>query len=467
MFPSVSSRQSFPSLELEMLDLWAKESTFEASLEQNRDNDEFVFYDGPPFATGTPHYGHLLAGTLKDAIPRYQTMRGKYVERRFGWDCHGLPIENIVEKKLGIAGKQDIEEKVGIHDFNEECRANVFGFASDWRRVVNRIGRWVDMDHDYKTMDPDFMESVWWVFGQLYAKGLIYERDRVVPYCPHDATPLSNFEVNQGYEMKQDKSATVKFVLSDRPGVSILAWTTTPWTLPANLGLAVGEGIEYAEVFDHAAGERYILAKDRLSSYYKDESLYTIEHIHLGKDLVDLSYEPLYRDWMDLSEMPKGMEIGPRAYRVILGHHVTTESGTGIVHIAPAYGEDDNEIGRAEQLGYVSHISTTGRVEHLRESFRDTWVFDLSDVILRDLKERHLLIQVSTIDHSYPHCYRCKTPLIYRGISAWYVDVESIRDKMLKNNAKTNWTPDHLRDGRFGKWLEGARDWNISRNRYW
>lgn len=467
---------------------WKEEKIFEESIENRKDSEEFNFYDGPPFATGTPHYGHILAGTIKDVIPRYQTMKGFRVDRKFGWDCHGLPIENIVEKKMEISGKDDIEQKVWVYKFNEECRANVFTYVNEWKKTVERMGRWVDMENDYKTMDTDFMESVWWVYKTIYDKWLIYEGHRVVPYCPRCSTPLSNFEVNQGYKDKQDKSATVKFKIKGSENKFILAWTTTPWTLVANLGLAVWEDIDYVELLDNETKETYVLARDRVSSYYKvpkgtgpqinsedkmgpvpETDSYTILREYKGKCLVWMKYEPIFDDFWTLNEannMPLGMELGENSFSVVPGHHVTTESGTGIVHIAPAYWEDDNLIGKEQKLGFVAHIADNGNTENLLEN---NWVqvFKFNEIALQQLKDDKKIIQINTIDHSYPHCWRCESPLIYRAISAWYVAVEKIRDKMVANNQKINWTPDIIKNGRFGKWVEQARDWNISRNRYW
>lgn len=468
-FKTPNPRQSFPEMEREILAYWRENDTFKKSISNRKDAEEFRFYDGPPFATGTPHYGHILAGILKDSIPRYQTMKGKRVERNFGWDCHGLPIENIVEKKLGISGKKDIEDKVGVYEFNEACRANVMTYVDEWRKVVERTGRWVDMDNDYKTMDASFMESVWWVFKSVYDKGLIYEDYRVVPYCVRCTTPLSNFEVNQGYEDKQDKTVTVKFKVKDTASKFVLAWTTTPWTLPANIGLAVGADIEYVEVLDDS-GETYILAKDRLSSYYKNEQGYKVLNTYPGTCLVGLEYEPLFDDFVKMNEagtLPKGYELGENAYHVILGHHVTTESGTGVVHIAPAYGIEDEEIGKKSKLGFVSSIDETGHVEYLSDEYNGQYVFDFNETVIKRLKDEKVLVHLATMSHSYPHCYRCGNPLIYRAISSWYLDVESIKDRMVANNQKVRWVPENIKDGRFGKWLEGARDWNLSRNRYW
>jgi isoleucyl-tRNA synthetase len=468
MFTPADPKQSFPKLEEQILAYWKEHNIFKRSLENRKDAKEYSFYDGPPFATGTPHYGHLLGGMLKDVMPRYQTMRGHYVERRFGWDCHGLPIENLVEKKLGISGKRDIEDKIGISAFNEACRENIFTYVDVWRQTVERMGRWVDMDDDYKTMDPDFMESVWWVFKSVFDKGLIYESRRVVHYCPRCSTPLSNFEVNQGYADKQDKAVTVKFKLKDQEKF-ILAWTTTPWTLPANLGLAVGEDIDYVELRDVASGEIYILASECISTYYKKEEEYAIERTMKGKDLLGLAYEPIIPDVQehaDLGTLLHDAELGSNVYHVIAGHHVTTDSGTGIVHIAPAFGEDDFIIGERGSLGFFAHIDAVGNTQGLLED-NGVFVFEYNDIVIRKLKEQKKIIHIGTIDHSYPFCYRCDTPLIFRAIPSWYLAVEKIKDRMIANNVQIRWIPDNIKHGRFGKWLEGARDWNISRNRYW
>lgn len=470
-FNKVNPKQSFPELEKEIIHYWKENDTFKKSIETRDASEEFNFFDGPPFATGTPHYGHILAGTIKDVVPRYQTMLGKKVERRFGWDCHWLPIENIVEKKLWISGKDDIENKIWVHDFNETCRANVFGYVDDWKKSVERMGRWVDMENDYKTMDTDFMESVWWVFKTIYDKGLIYEGNRIVPYCPRCTTPLSNFEVNQWYKDKQSKTITAKFKVVGTESKYILAWTTTPWTLYANLGLAVGADIMYSEILDKSNGDTYVLASEKVKDYYKNPEDYTIMREYKGACLVGIKYEPLFPDFeVQLKDMWKDLgnaiKLGKNAFSVVAGHHVTTETGTGIVHIAPAYGEDDFIIGEKEELGFVAHIDNSGRTYNLLDQ-NGINVFEFNDIVIADLKERKVSVNIGTIVHSYPHCWRCDTPLIYRGISAWYVAVEQIRDKMVANNEKITWVPDVIKHGRFGKWIEGARDWNISRNRYW
>lgn len=468
-FENVNQKQSFPKMEETLIKFWKEQKIFEKSIEIRAESPEFNFYDGPPFATWTPHYGHILAGTIKDVIPRYQTMKGFRVDRKFGWDCHGLPIENIVEKKLWISGKDDIEWKIWVHDFNEECRANVFWYVDEWKKTVERMWRWVDMKNDYKTMDTDFMESVWWIYKTIYDKGLIYEWNRVVPYCPRCSTPLSNFEVNQGYKDKQDKTATVKFKVVWSANKYILAWTTTPWTLVANLGLAVGPDLDYVELLDKNSGDTYVLAKDRVASYYKNETDYTIVREYKWSCLVGIKYEPVFDDFWTLNEansMPLGMELWKNAFSVVSGHHVTTDSGTWIVHMAPAYWEDDNLIGKEQNLGYVAHIADNGNTENLLEN---NWVqvFEYNNLALERLKENKQVFQINTVDHSYPHCWRCESPLIYRAISAWYVAVEKIRDKMVANNMKINWVPEIIKTGRFGKWVEWAKDWNISRNRYW
>ena len=467
-FQKVNPKQSFPKLEEKILSFWKENSTFEKSVSSRENCDDFYFYDGPPFATWLPHYGHILAGTIKDVIPRYQTMKWKRVERIFWWDCHGLPIENIIEKKLEISWKNDIEKKYWIDKFNEACRENVLEFTEEWKKVVDRMWRWVDMDNPYKTMDKEYMESIWWVYKTLYDKKLVYEGNRVVAYCTRCSTPLSNFEVNQWYADKQDKSVTVKLQVSwyDNKHKYFLAWTTTPWTLVANLWLAVWEFIEYVEVKDNRTDEHYILAKERVSSYYRNENEYEVIKNYVGSDFVWMKYEPLFRDFVDAEKLQKWQFLWDNAFTVIPGHHVTTDSWTWIVHLAPAYGEDDYTIWQKYNIWIVAHIddvwNTTGLLEN-----NWMYVFDYNDKVLRILKDKWDVILISSINHSYPFCWRCDTPLIYRAISAWYVRVESMRDRLLKNNEKVRWLPANIKYWRFWKWLENARDWNVSRNRYW
>ena len=456
MFDPVSNKVSFPEMEQEILRFWKEHDTFKKSLEQRKNAPEFVFYDGPPFATGLPHYGHLLAGTIKDIVPRYQTMRGHYVERRFGWDCHGLPVEYEMEQELKISGKRDIE-KMGVDVFNEKCRSIVLRYTREWEQVVTRMGRWVDFEHDYKTMDMSYMESIWWVFKSLWAKNLIYEGNKILPYCPRCATPLSNFETNQGYEEVQDPAITIRFAIEGQPRSYILAWTTTPWTLPSNMALAVGPAIRYVKVQD--GDDQYIMAKDRLAVYYKKaEDVRVIEEVD-GAALVGLRYEPLFPYFADAKK--------EGAFRVVAADFVSTEDGTGIVHIAPGFGEDDYRLGQSEKLPTVCPVDEEGRFTSAIPDYQGREVKEADADIMKRLKTEGKLVHRSTIVHSYPHCWRCDKPLIYRAISTWFVRVEQIRDRIVANNQPIHWVPDHLRDGRFGKWLEGARDWAISRNRYW
>ena len=468
-FKKVDPKQSFPKMEEEVLKFWQENNIFKKSIENREWSEEFNFYDWPPFATWTPHYWHILAGALKDVIPRFQTMKWKKVERRFGWDTHWLPIENIVEKKLEIKWKEDLEWRIWVFDFNETCRKNVFWYVDEWRKTVDRMWRWVDMENDYKTMDTSFMESVWWVFKTIYDKGLVYQGHRVVPYSVGMSTPLSNFEVNQGYMDKQDKTITVKFKVKWSEKKYILAWTTTPWTLPANLWLAVWEDIEYVELMDKSSKEIYILAKARVNDYYKNKEEYEILRVYDWKCLIWIEYEPLFNDFLVQnwsSNLPKEIFLWKNAYKVISGHHVTTESWTWIVHIAPAYWEDDSHIWKTQDLWFVSHISDSWKTENLLED-NWIWVFDFNEMVIEKLKKSWEVVKISTITHSYPHCWRSWVPLIYKAISAWYVDVTAIKDQMIKNNQKINWVPDDIKNWRMWKWLEWAKDWNISRNRYW
>ena len=468
-FKKVDPKQSFPKMEEEVLKFWQENNIFKKSIENREWSEEFNFYDWPPFATWTPHYWHILAGAIKDVIPRFQTMKWKKVERRFGWDTHWLPIENIVEKKLEIKWKEDLEWRIWVFDFNETCRKNVFWYVDEWKKTVDRMWRWVDMENDYKTMDTSFMESVWWVFKTIYDKGLVYQGHRVVPYSVGMSTPLSNFEVNQGYMDKQDKTITVKFKVKWSEKKYILAWTTTPWTLPANLWLAVWEDIEYVELMDKSSKEIYILAKARINDYYKNEEEYEILRVYDWKCLIWIEYEPLFNDFVVQnwsSNLPKEIFLWKNAYKVISGHHVTTESWTWIVHIAPAYWEDDYHIWKTQDLWFVSHISDSWKTENLLED-NWIWVFDFNEMVIEKLKKSWEVVKISTITHSYPHCWRSWVPLIYKAISAWYVDVTAIKDQMIKNNQKINWVPDDIKNWRMWKWLEWAKDWNISRNRYW
>ncbi|MDR0331203.1 MAG: isoleucine--tRNA ligase [Chitinispirillales bacterium] len=455
-FDPVNSQIRFPEIERGVLDVWEKEKTFAASLENTRGLPAFVFYDGPPFATGLPHYGHLLAGTLKDIIPRYWTMRGRYVDRRFGWDCHGLPVENEMEKEFKVSGKRDIE-KLGIHLFNEACRSIVLRYTGQWETVVSRMGRWVDFVNQYRTMDPPYMESIWWVFRQMWDKGLIYRGFRVQPYCPRCATPLSNFEVNEGYREISGPSITVSFPIADDPdGAKILVWTTTPWTLPSNVALAVGGDIAYVRI--RVDGNTYIMAKERLSAYYKDTAAVEVIREMKGVDLAGLRYEPMFDFFKDRD---------PRFFSVTVADFVSTEDGTGIVHIAPAFGEDDFLVGQKLELPIVCPVDDEGKFTEDVPRWANKLVYTVDGEITQHIRAAGRLFHKTTIAHRYPHCYRCETALIYKAITTWFMKIEPLKANMLGNNQHIHWVPSHLRNGRFGKGIESAPDWNISRNRYW
>ncbi|HEY5957582.1 MAG TPA: isoleucine--tRNA ligase, partial [Polyangiaceae bacterium] len=450
----------FPKLEEQIIELWDELDAFHESNRRRQGAPEFVFYDGPPFATGTPHYGHLLAGTIKDIVPRYWSMRGYNVERRFGWDCHGLPIENLAQEALGLNGAPDIR-KHGVAAFNEQCRSMVQRYVSDWRSIVTRMGRWVDFDNDYKTMDPSFMESVWWVFKQLWDKGRIYRAHRIVPYSWKLTTPLSNLEASSNYQDVQDPAITVRFrlvsELFDAGTAYVLAWTTTPWTLPGNLALCVGPDIEYVLIDDRNANERYLLAAERLNAYYKDETQYSVLARYRGSDLVGLRYEPLF-DYF------KGQ---PNAFRILSDAFVTTSDGTGIVHIAPAYGEDDYWVCRREGITLVDPLDEQCRFTAAVPEHAGTFCKDADKAIIRQLKDAGKLVHQTTIVHSYPFDERTDTPLVYRAIDAWYVKIEDIRERMVTHNERVRWVPEAIGRNRFGNWIRDARDWNISRNRFW
>ncbi|MDD5699368.1 MAG: isoleucine--tRNA ligase [Victivallaceae bacterium] len=456
MFESVDNQPQFAAMEEEILVFWEREQCFKQSLDQRRGREEFVFYDGPPFATGLPHYGHLLAGTIKDVVPRYQTMRGKYAERVFGWDCHGLPVENEMEKELDLRDKKEIES-YGVGKFNEACRGIVLRYTAEWERIVKRMGRWVDFADGYRTMDLNYMESIWWVFKQLWDKGLVYEGCKILPYCARCATPLSNFEANQGYSEVTDPAVTIRFRALDEDDTYYLAWTTTPWTLPSNLALAAGPEVDYVKVRDD--GCNYVLAENRLGAYYPADKMPEIIARFKGRELERRRYEPLFPYFRGLAEQG--------AFRVLLADYVSTEDGTGIVHTAPGFGEEDNLTGKAYGIPEVcpidEHCCFTAEIA----DYAGRAVKDCDQDLMRRLKAEGKLIHRGSIKHSYPHCWRCDSPLIYRAVSTWFVNIAEIKEKMIAANRQINWVPAHLRDGRFGKWLENARDWAISRNRYW
>ncbi|HZM16449.1 MAG TPA: isoleucine--tRNA ligase [Candidatus Krumholzibacteria bacterium] len=463
-FRKVTSKVEFAALEEEINQAWERERTFQRSIEQRAGGPEYVFYDGPPFATGLPHYGHLLAGTIKDVVPRYRSMRGAIVERRFGWDCHGLPVEYEMEKELELRSRRDIES-YGIARFNEACRSIVLRYVGEWRKTVRRMGRWVDFDNDYKTMDPDYMESIWWAFQRLWEQGLIYQGFKVMPYCPRCATPLSNFETAQGYEDVQDPAITVRFrasaaaasALGAEKPLSFLAWTTTPWTLPSNLGLAVGADIPYVRVRD--GEQEYILAAERVAAHWKDPASLEVRATFPGQALDGLEYEPLFPYFTALAAQG--------AFRVRLGDFVSTAEGTGIVHVAPGFGEDDYALGQKHGIPVVCPVDAEGRFTAEVPDYAGKFVKDADADIMRRLRDEKRLLHRTTLQHSYPHCYRCDSVLIYRAITTWFVRIDTIKERMLACNARIHWVPEHLRDGRFGQWLANARDWAISRNRYW
>ena len=457
MYRPVDSKVNFPKMEEAIIDFWKEHDIFQKSIDTHDEEGEFVFYDGPPFATGLPHFGHFVPGTIKDVIPRYQTMKGRRVRRRFGWDCHGLPVEYEMEKTLGISGKSQIEE-YGIAEFNEKCRSIVLRYTQEWEQIVTRMGRWVDFEHDYKTMDPDFMESIWWVFKTLFEKGLVYEGYNIMPFSPALATPLSNFEVNLGgYKDVVDPAITVRFAVKDQPDTYLLAWTTTPWTLPSNLALVLGPDLEYVKLKD--GDEYYIMGKKAVPSYFKNEEEYEIVETYLGHELVGIQYEPLFPYFADMAAQG--------AFRTFNGDYVTDDDGCGIVHTAPGFGEDDYNVLKGTGIPVVCPVDLECKFTYEVPDYEGIFVKDADKAIIARLKEEGKLVKRENYNHSYPFCYRTKKPLIYRAISCWFVDVQKIKDKMLNANDQIKWVPSHLQKGRFGKWLEGARDWAISRNRYW
>ncbi len=455
-YAEVKAKADFVEIEKNVLKFWEEDKTFEKSVHNRDGAAEFVFYDGPPFANGTPHYGHIMVSYVKDVVARFQTMNGKKVERRLGWDCHGLPAEMSAEKQLGVSGRKQIEE-YGVEKFNNFCRSDVLKYSGIWVEMFKRIGRWVDFSHDYKTMQLPFMESVINNFKQLYDKGLVYEDFRVLPYSWAAETPLSNFEVNQGYQDKTDNAITVMFKLEN--GMKILVWTTTPWTLPSNLMLAVGEDIDYAVMEED--GQKYILAQALLGRYKKQLEHATQVGTMKGKDLLGMSYEPMFPYFKHLKEQG--------AFRVLSGEFVSTEDGTGVVHIAPGFGQDDFDACRAydENFPVICPVDEAGKFTSEVPDYQGKQVFETNEPIMQWLKENGLLVKKEQYTHSYPFCWRTDTPLIYKAMSSWFVKVTDFRDNMVKNNQEINWVPDHIKDGRFGKWLEGARDWSISRNRFW
>ena len=460
---STNSKSAVALKEEKVLKFWKENKIFEKSLEKPAPEGNFVFFDGPPFATGVPHYGHILAGTIKDVIPRYQTMKGKFVARRWGWDCHGLPIENLIEKELGLKNKKDIEE-LGIEKFNKAARDSVMRYADIWKEIVPRVGRWVDMENDYKTMDSNYTESVWWSFKELFNKNLVYEGFKSMHICPRCGTTLSNFEINLGYKDITDISVYVKFEMADEPGIFFLAWTTTPWTLPGNAGLAVNPEVDYVKI--KIEKEILILAKPRLSVI---KETYEIVEEFKGEKIIGKSYKPLFDYYASKADL-KNKENGWKVYGASF---VTTEDGTGIVHIAPAFGEDDLNLGQKENMPFIQHVGFDGKFKPEVTDFAGQDVKPKEDSqkadveVIKYLAGKGTLYAKEKIIHSYPHCWRCETPLLNYATSSWFVKVAQIKEKLIEENKKVKWVPEAVGEGRFGKWLEGARDWAVSRSRYW
>ncbi len=465
-YPRVPNRADFPAIERSVLDRWAKNDTFQDSVDSRPEDNEYVFYDGPPFANGLPHHGHLLTGYVKDVVPRYQTMLGKRVDRRFGWDCHGLPAEMETEQELGVSGRVAITEH-GIERFNASCRESVLKYTSEWQETVTRQARWVDFENDYKTMDLSYMESVMWAFKELWDQDLIYEAFRVMPYSWGAETPLSNFEIrlDDATRPRQDPAITVWFEL-DSDGISnaepsepirLLAWTTTPWTLPSNLAVAVGPDIEYALIKTKEA--QWIISSDCLEKYADDIGEFELLAGVKGSELVGRNYKPLFNFFAERDD----------AFRVLSADFVDTSEGTGIVHMAPGFGEDDQVTCEANgiEIGQVVPVDDQGNFTDAVELWAGDNVFEANPQIIQHLKGLGRVLKHETYEHNYPHCWRTDTPIIYKAISSWYVEVTKIRSRLQEINEEINWVPSHVKDGRFGQWLAGARDWSISRNRFW
>ncbi|MCO6429257.1 MAG: class I tRNA ligase family protein, partial [Deltaproteobacteria bacterium] len=463
-YPDVNPQPNFPELEARILDLWNQSKTFEKSVERRssgkKGSNEFVFYDGPPFANGLPHHGHLLTGFVKDIVPRYRTMQGRRVERRFGWDCHGLPAEMEAEKELKISGRQQIQE-FGIEKFNEYCRKSVLRYTNEWEAYVTRQARWVDFKNDYKTMDLPYMESVMWAFKQLWDKGLVYEGHRVMPYSWACETPLSNFEIrlDNAYRPRQDPAVTVLFTLEKQPQdpapLKLMIWTTTPWTLPSNLGAAVGQDIDYAVLQE--GDSAYVIAEAAVEKYKPQLKEAKKIGSMKGSQLVGRRYRPLFPYFKDT----------PNAFQVLAGDFVNTEEGTGIVHMAPGFGEDDQKLCESHGIPTICPVDDQGKFTSEVKEYQGLQVFDANKEIIKDLKSRGVLVRHDSYEHNYPHCWRTDTPIIYKAVSSWYVSVTKFKDRMVELNKQINWIPAHVRDGQFGRWLENARDWSISRSRFW
>src|SRR3990167_1912821 len=467
MFKRVSPRIGFPELEEEILKFWQKEDVFRKSLKKNKDKKRFVFYEGPPTANGKPGVHHVLARSFKDIICRYKTMQGFLVERKGGWDTHGLPVELEVEKQLGISGKQDIlnlkhdpqksdyeNQRDSIRYFNQLCKENVFKYVQDWKEITDRIGFWIDMEHPYATLDNQYIETVWWALKKIWEAGLLVADYKVVPYCPRCGTPLSSHEVALGYKDNvPDPSVYVKFELVDEPGTFFLVWTTTPWTLPGNVALAVGKSIRYAKI--KVGREKLILAKSKIEEIIKES--YELEKELTAKDLIGKSYKPLYQF----------VNYDKKAHYVAEADFATEEEGTGIVHTAVMYGEEDFELGKKLDLPMEHLVNNKGEVVPKAGSFAGKFVKKADKDIIVDLEKRGFLYKSETIKHTYPFCWRCETPLLYYALDSWFIKTTAVKNKLIENNQKFNWVPGHVKNGRMGEWLKSLKDWNLSRNRFW
>lgn len=459
-FPPVNTEPRFPEQELRISELWERIDAFRRSVRNRPEDRRFVFYDGPPFATGTPHYGHLVPSTIKDVVPRYWTMRGYRVERRFGWDTHGLPIEMMMEKELGLSGPSSVRA-FGVAEFNEACRANVFTYVSEWRRTIGRLGRWVDFDDDYKTLDPTFMESVWWAFGRLWEQGLVYRAFRVMPYSWRLSTSLSNFEANLDYREVQDPSLFVAVDVVTPAGPvratdRLLLWTTTPWTLPSNLAAAVGRDLTYVRARPADSDQVYVVAEARMEAALGAGAV-RVDGPFTGAELLGTTYRPLFPYFAQ----------HPGAFRVIAADHVSTADGTGLVHMAPDYGEEDFEACRVAGIDVVQSVDDEGNFRASITDFAGRNIKEADHDVIRWLKDHGRVFRHETLTHSYPFCWRSGTPLIYRAVPAWFVRVSELKDRMVAHNATIRWVPESVGGNRFGNWLQDARDWNISRNRFW
>lgn len=452
MYKKINPNMNFVEREEKVLKFWKENRIFEKTLEKTKDGEEFSFYDGPPTANGKPHIGHILTRVMKDIIPRFKTMKGYHATRKAGWDTHGLPVELEVEKQLGMDGKQDIE-KYGIEPFIQKCKESVWKYKTEWEKMSDRVGYWVDMEHPYVTYDDNYIESEWWSLKNIFDRGLIYKGHKIVPYCPRCGTALSSHEVAQGYKDVEEKTAVAAFKVKGEEETYVLAWTTTPWTLPSNVALCMNPDYDYVKI--ESKGAKFILAKERVHVFF-NEGEYSVIEEKKGADYEGLTYEPLYACY-------KGVK---NAYRVVTDGYVTLDEGTGVVHIAPAFGEDDARVGRKYDLPFVQMVDDRGNMAE-GAPFAGTFCKDADKLILKDLKEKGLLFKTLTVTHSYPFCWRCDTPLLYYARSTWFISMTKVKEELLKNNASVNWIPDSIGKGRMGNFLENVIDWGLSRERYW